>query len=77
MTATPDRVIEEALSLPADIRLTLVEKLIKSLNLPIDEDIDRLWAEEAEHRISKIEAGESRLVPGEEIFSKIRAKYEK
>ena len=77
MTAMPDRVTEEALSLPADIRLNLVEKLITSLNLPIDKDIDRLWAEEAERRISQIEAGEVRLVPGEEVFSKIRAKYGK
>ena len=77
MTAMPDRVIEEVLSLPADIRLNLVEKLITSLNLPIDEDIDHLWAEEAERRISQIEAGEVRIVPGEEVFSKIRAKYGK
>ena len=54
-----------------------MEKLITSLNLPIDEDIDRLWAEEAERRISQIEAGEIKLVPGEEVFSKIRAKYGK
>ena len=77
MTTMPDRVIEEALSLPADIRMNLVEKLITGLNLPIDEDIDRLWAEEAERRISQIEAGEVSLVPGEEVFSKIRAKYGK
>ena len=77
MTAMPDRVIEEALSLPADIRLNLVEKLIASLNLPIDKDIDRFWAEEAERHISQIEAGEVRLVPGEEVFSKIRAEYGK
>ncbi len=77
MTAMTDKVIEEALSLPADIRLNLVEKLITSLNLPIDEDINRLWAEEAERRISQIEAGEVRLVSGEEVFSKIRAKYGK
>lgn len=77
MAAVPDRVIEEALLLPADIRLNLVERLITSLNLPIDEDIDRLWAEEAERRISKIETGEVRLVPGEKVFSKIRAKYGK
>ncbi|GAH01082.1 unnamed protein product, partial [marine sediment metagenome] len=32
-----------------------MEKLITSLNLPIDKDIDRLWAEEAERRISQIE----------------------
>ena len=77
MTAMTDRVIEEALSLPADIRLNLVEKLITSLNLPIDKDIDRLWAEEAERRISQIEAGEVRLVPGDKVFSKFRAKYRK
>ena len=77
MTAMTDRVTEEALSLPADIRLNLVEKLITSLNLSIDKDIDRLWAEEAKRRISQIEAGEVKLVPGEEVFSKIRAKYGK
>ncbi|MBW2708945.1 MAG: addiction module protein [Deltaproteobacteria bacterium] len=57
--------------------LNLVEKLITSLNFPIDEDIDRLWAEEAERRMSKIETGEVRRVPGEEVFSKIREKYGK
>ncbi len=77
MATTRDRVIEEALSLPADVRLSLVEKLLTSLNLPIDAEIDRLWADEAELRVSQIEAGEVNLVPGEEVFSKIRAKYEK
>jgi len=77
MATTRDRVIEEALSLPADVRLGLVEKLLTSLNLPIDAEIDRLWAEEAERRVSQIEASEVKLVPGEEVFSKIRAKFEK
>lgn len=74
--ATPtDRVVEEALSLPADERLSLVEKLLVSLNLPVDEAIDRLWAEEAERRISRLDAGEAKLIPGDEVFAKIRAKH--
>lgn len=77
MPTTNHRVIEEALSLPADVRLKLVEKLLTSLNLPTDEEINRLWAEEAERRVSQIEAGEVKMVPGEEVFSKIQAKYEK
>jgi putative addiction module component (TIGR02574 family) len=77
MVTTRDRVIEEALSLPADVRLSLVEKLLMSLNLPTDTEIDRIWAEEAENRVSQIEAGEVKPVPGEEVFSKIRAKYKK
>jgi putative addiction module component (TIGR02574 family) len=72
-----NRVTEDALSLPADDRLILVEKLLRSLNLPIDEDIDRLWAEEAEFRISQIESGKAKLVPGEEVFAKIKEKYRK
>jgi putative addiction module component (TIGR02574 family) len=75
VTTVIDRVTEEALSLPADARLDLVEKLLTSLNLPIDEEIDRLWAEEAERRLNQIEAREAKLVPGEEVFAKIRAKH--
>ena len=75
MAITNDRVLEEALSLPADVRLSLVEKLLTSLNLPIDEEIDRLWAEEAERRVSQIEEGKVKLVPGEEVFNRIRAKH--
>lgn len=68
-------VIDEALSLPADVRIALVDKLLRSLNLPTDEDIDRLWAEEAEYRMSQIEEGKAKLIPGEEVFAKIRAKH--
>ena len=77
METTNDRVTEEALSLPADSRLSLVEKLLMSLNLPIDKEIERLWAEEAERRISQIEDGEVKMIPGKEVFTKIRAKHTK
>ena len=77
MVTTNDRVIEETLSLPADLRLSLVEKLLTSLNLPIDEEIDRLWAEEAERRVSQIEEGKIKMFPGDEVFTRIRAKHGK
>jgi len=77
MPTTNDRVIDEALSLPSNDRLSLVEKLLTSLNLPIDEEINRLWAEEAERRVSQIDEGKAKLVPGEEVFAKIRAKHGK
>ena len=77
MAATNDKVIEEALSLPADIRLSLIEKLLTSLNLPIDAEIDQLWAKEAERRVSQIEEGKIKLVPGKEVFERIRSKHVK
>jgi len=77
MPTTNDRIIDEALSLPSNIRLSLVERLLTSLNLPIDKEINRLWAEEAERRVSQIEGGKAKVVPGEEVFAKIRAKHGK
>jgi putative addiction module component (TIGR02574 family) len=70
-----EKVLDEALLLPADARVGLVEKIIESLNLPIRPEIDKLWAEEVEKRIQQIDRGEVDLIPGEEVFAKIRNKH--
>jgi len=75
MASGSDRVVEEALSLPADERLGLVEMLLASLNLPLRPEIERAWAEEAERRIGEIDRGEVELIPGEQVFERIRQKY--
>lgn len=77
MTVVADKVFNEALSLPTDARVSLVDKLLHSLNLPCQNTIDKLWAEEAEKRIAQIDNNEVELVSGEEVFSKIRNKYQK
>ena len=74
MPAVAKKVFDEALSLPAEARMTLVEKLLTSLNLPTQPGIDRLWAEEAEQRIAQIDKREIKLVPGKKVFSRIRKK---
>lgn len=75
MSTVADKVFDEALSLPADDRLGLVERLLCSLNLPTQGEIDSLWAEEAERRVGEIDRGEVELIPGEKVFEKIRRKY--
>ena len=75
MSAIADKIFEEALSLPSDERVSLVEKLLTSLNLPIQAEIERLWVEEAERRVSQIERGDVELIPGDAVFAKIRRKY--
>ena len=77
MGIATDKILEEALLLPADERASLVEKLLQSLNLPTEAEVDRLWVEEAERRVSQIEAGEVEAIPGEQVFAKIRAKYQR
>ena len=75
MTAVAKKVLNEALALPADARVGLVEKLIASLNLPTQPEIDKLWTEEAERRIGQIDRGEVKLVNGKKVFARIRKKY--
>ena len=75
MSAVTKKVVDEVLSLPADARILLIEKLLNSLNLPTQEEIDHLWAKEAEHRISQIDKGMVKLIPGEKVFQDIRKKY--
>ncbi len=76
MGIATDKLLEEAILLPADERASLVEKLLQSLNLPTEAEVDRLWVEEAERRVSQIEAGEVEVIPSEQVFAKIRAKYQ-
>ena len=75
MPTAADRVVDEALDLPADERIGLVDRILASLNLPTRPDIDKLWADESERRVAQIDRGEVELVPGEEVFAKIRRKY--
>jgi putative addiction module component (TIGR02574 family) len=77
MSIFVDKVFGEALSLPADARVNLVKELLTSLNLPTQAEIDHLWAEEAEQRVSEVDRGKVELVSGEKVFAKIREKYQR
>jgi putative addiction module component (TIGR02574 family) len=75
MPTATDKVVEDALELPADARIGLVDRILASLNLPTRPDIDTMWSEEAERRVAEIDRGEVELIPGEEVFANIRRKY--
>jgi Putative addiction module component len=50
MNALAEKLAEDALTLPDDDRAALADVLLRSLRSPASEEIDRLWAEEAERR---------------------------
>jgi putative addiction module component (TIGR02574 family) len=77
MPTVAKKIIDEVLLLPTDARVSLVEQLLTSLNLPTQPDVDRLWAKEAERRIAQIEKRKVKLIPGEKVFSDIRKKYQR
>ena len=61
---------DEAVSLPVEIKTQLVDKLLRSLH-PVQKEIDKLWAVEAEKRVEEIKSGKVKTIPGDEVFKKI------
>jgi putative addiction module component (TIGR02574 family) len=52
----------------ADLALSLIE----SLDGPADPDAGEAWRLEIERRIGQIERGEVQLIPGDEVFARLR-----
>jgi putative addiction module component (TIGR02574 family) len=77
MTTTTARLADQVLSLPCEDRIYLADRLLESLNAPSREDIDRLWAEEAERRIDELDSGKVEAIPGEQVFAEIRQRLGK
>jgi putative addiction module component (TIGR02574 family) len=57
-----EELLDEAMKLKPEERLTLVEGLIKSLDEP-DKKLDEIWAEEAEKRLNAYRNGKLEGVP--------------
>jgi putative addiction module component (TIGR02574 family) len=72
MTDLAKKFADEALLLPREDRAELVEKLLQSLNVPTQKQIDRLWAKEAEKRVKEYEQGKIKAIDGEQVFKEIR-----
>ena len=77
MTELNEKLLQEVLSLPSHLRTKLIDKLIESLNIPIQKEIDKLWAIEAEKRVSDINSGKVKSIPGEEVFEEIQSRFKK
>jgi hypothetical protein len=74
MTALAEKIYNEALDLPMDDRLTLLDRLLHSSNLDTQADIDQAWIQEADRRDRQIDNGSASLVSGEDVFAKINAR---
>jgi putative addiction module component (TIGR02574 family) len=69
-------IIEKAIDLPVEEQLTVVDALLKSLDVP-DPKIDRAWLDTAKRRAEELRSGRVQGVPGEEVMEKVRKILEK
>jgi putative addiction module component (TIGR02574 family) len=68
--------IDEAVSLPVEERVLVVDSLLRSLNQP-ESEIDKKWAVVAKRRLAEMRSGTVTPVPGQEVFEKIWKRFEK
>ncbi|NNJ84688.1 MAG: addiction module protein [Gammaproteobacteria bacterium] len=77
MLASTEKIVKEIPNIPVNDRLVLIDNLLKSVNLPTREDIDRAWSEEVERRHRALNDGTATLIPGEEVFARVRERFSK
>lgn len=71
MSANVEKILQEALSLPAEDRAEVLERLLATFQEPPDPELDKLWAQEAEDRIDAYNRGELGSVSAEEVFARV------
>ena len=73
MSSSAQKLLNQAMKLPAPERAALVEGLVESLDKP-DPTLDALWLKEAESRIAAYRAGELDAVDVEEAYAELGQK---
>lgn len=71
MTVQTQQVLEKAIHLPPVERAELVEKILSSFDRSSRDEIDALWAKEAEDRIDAYEQGKIKAIPASQVFERI------
>lgn len=67
-----EKITQEALALPSDLKIQLVDKLIESLESNIDEKVQSAWIAEAKQRQNEIINSEVQVIPGDEALAQVR-----
>ncbi|NOR72224.1 MAG: addiction module protein [Methylomarinum sp.] len=71
-----NELIDEAVSLPVEKRILIVDSLLQSLNQP-NSEVDKKWNEVAQQRLLEMRSGKTKPIPGEQVFKNIWEKFEK
>lgn len=72
MSTQFDDIEKQARSLPLKEKAALARLLIEDLDQTVDEDVERLWLEEAQRRYEAYLKGELDALPGEDVMKRAR-----
>jgi putative addiction module component (TIGR02574 family) len=74
LALTPERVLAEALALPAGERLQIASELLASVEEPAPGEDDEAWLAEIRARAERAHRGESRARPWEDVKRDVLAR---
>ena len=75
MTPQVSEVLEKALTLSAQDRGLLIDRLIESLDEgSAEEGVEEAWGEEIKRRVDDIRSGKTKMIPGDEVRRLIAAR---
>jgi len=66
-----EKLVIQALNLPAQSRAYLAEKLIESLDVEAGTDLDINWKNKVVRRCREIDEGHAELTPSDKIFTQV------
>ena len=72
MSTSLSELKQQAAQLSEPERAELALSLIESLDGPPDTGVEEAWRLEIERRVGQIERGEVQLIPGDEVFARLR-----
>ncbi|WP_027855612.1 addiction module protein [Marinobacterium litorale] len=70
------KIEDEALHLPKDERVQLIQRLVLSLEFPSEDELKSDWLLEAQRRSEELDNGTVQAVPSEDVMRKARALIE-
>lgn len=73
MSTTAEKVVVEALGLPAPLRAFVAEKLIESLDAPDSLPLSAQWRKEVRRRCGEVDRGAVNLRDADDVFAKAYA----
>jgi putative addiction module component (TIGR02574 family) len=76
MSSKAQKVLEEALTLPAEERADLAACLLESLDEQEDEAVEEAWAREIERRMREVESGAVKTIPWSEARRRLRERLD-
>jgi putative addiction module component (TIGR02574 family) len=62
----PAELLKEALSLPEAARAALIDSLLESLDVEVDDDAEASWRQEIYRRLQETDSGAVKLIPWED-----------